>query len=93
MVHERAMLAFLTRIALALHSVLDSRASREAEILVLRRQLIVFGRGSQKRVRLQNIDRLILAWLYRIFPSVLHAIVMVKPETVIRWHRRGFQAH
>jgi transposase InsO family protein len=87
------MLAFLTRIVLALRSVLDGRASREAEILVLRQQLMVLGRKSRKRVRLRNIDRLILVWLYRIFPSVLDAIVVVKPETVIRWHRRGFQAY
>jgi transposase InsO family protein len=87
------MLAFLTRIVLVLRSRLDSRASREAEILVLRQQLMVLGRKSRKRVRLRNIDRLILIWLYRIFPSVLDAIVVVKPETVIRWHRRGFQAY
>jgi transposase InsO family protein len=87
------MLAFLTRIVLALRSELDSRASREAEILVLRQQLMVLARKSRKRVRLRNIDRLILVWLYRIFPSVLDAIVMVKPETVIRWHRRGFRAY
>ena len=93
MVQERATLAFLTRIVLALRSVLDGRASREAEILVLRQQLMVLGRKSRKRVRLRNIDRLILVWLYRIFPSVLDAIVVVKPETVIRWHRRGFQAY
>jgi len=44
-------------------------------------------------VRLWNIDRLILVWLYRCFPSVLTAITAVKPETVIRWHRRGFRAY
>jgi len=74
------MLAFLTRIVLALRSVLDSRASREAEVLVLRQQPMVLGGRSRKRVRLQNIDRLILVWLYRVFPSVLDAIVMVKQE-------------
>ena len=87
------MLAFLTRIVLALHSVLYNRASREAEILVLRQQVMVLNRKSRKRVRLQNIDRLILVWLYRIFPSILDAVVVVKPETVIRWHRRGFRAY
>jgi hypothetical protein len=61
------MLAFLTRIVLALRSMLDGRASRESEILVLRQQLLVLDCKSRKRVRLQNIDRLILVWLYRIF--------------------------
>ena len=42
---------------------------------------------------LRNIDRLILVWLYRFFPSILNAIIVIKPETVIRWHRRGFRAY
>ena len=41
---------------------------------------------------LRNIDRLIFVWMYRPFPSILNAITVVKPETVIRWHRRGFRA-
>jgi len=41
-------------------------------------------------VWLRNIDRLIFVWMYRLFPSILEAITVVKPETVIRWHRRGF---
>ena len=45
------------------------------------------------RARLRNIDRLILTWIYRMFPTILNAITVVKPETVIRWHRRGFQAY
>jgi transposase InsO family protein len=87
------MLAFLIRIVLAIRSVLESGASREAEILVLRHQLMVLNRKSRKRIRLRNVDRLIFVWLYRIFPSVLDAVVVVKPETLLRWHRRGFQAY
>jgi hypothetical protein len=44
-------------------------------------------------VRLKDIDRLIFVWLYRFFPSILNAITVIKPETVIRWHRRGFRAY
>jgi hypothetical protein len=44
-------------------------------------------------VRPRNIDRLIFAWMYRLFPSILNAITVVKPETVIRWHRGGFQTY
>jgi hypothetical protein len=44
-------------------------------------------------VRLRNIDRLIFVCLYRCFPAILNAITVVKPETVIRWHRRGFRAY
>src|SRR6202043_2538551 len=87
------MFAFLTKLLLVARSRLKSRASLEAENLVLRQQVIVLSRKSRSRVRLRNIDRLILVWLYRFFPSILNAIVIVKPDTVIRWHRRGFQAY
>jgi hypothetical protein len=77
---------------LALRSGLEVRASREAEILAHRQQLLVLNRR-HPRVRLWNIDRLILVWLYRLFPSLLYAMVIVKFETVLRWHRRGFRAY
>ena len=45
------------------------------------------------RVRLWNLDRLLMVWLYRLYPALLDAILIVQPETVIRWHRRGFRAY
>src|ERR1700732_5173622 len=87
------MFAFLTKLLLVARSRLKSRASLEAENLVLRQQVIVLSRKSRSRLRLRNIDRLIFVWLYRFFPSILNAITVVKPETVIRWHRRGFRAY
>jgi hypothetical protein len=86
------MIAFLTRLSRVLRSVLKTRARLEAEIFVLRQQLIVLSRNSRARVRLRNTDRLLFVWLYRLYPSILDAIIIVKPETVIRWHRRGFRA-
>ena len=77
------MIASLTRILLTLSSLFEAYGAREAEILVLRQQLLVLSRKSPKRVRLRNIDRLILVWLSRLFPSVLDAMVKVKPETVL----------
>ncbi len=53
----------------------------EAENLILRQQLIVLRPKSPTRVRLWNIDRLLLVWLYRLYPSLLDAIVIVQPET------------
>jgi transposase InsO family protein len=44
-------------------------------------------------VRLWNVDRLLFVWLYRLYPALLDAILIVQPETVIRWHRRGFRAY
>ncbi|HUO06484.1 MAG TPA: hypothetical protein VMU16_14895 [Candidatus Binataceae bacterium] len=70
-----------------------SQARVEAENLVLRQQLIVLNRKFSARGKLRNIDRLILVWLYRFFPSILNAITIVKPETVIGWHQRGFRVY
>jgi Integrase core domain len=68
-----------------------SRASLEAEILTLRHQLNVQRRKSPKRLGFSNFDRLVFAALYRISPRIVNALVIVKPETVIRWHRAGFR--
>jgi hypothetical protein len=87
------MFAFLIRLLLVARSRLKSRARLEAENIILRQQVIVLSRKAPSRVRLRNIDRLIFVWLYRSFPSILNAIIVVKPETVIRWHRRGFRAY
>jgi transposase InsO family protein len=68
-----------------------SRVSHDAEILFLRQQLLVLRRSAPARLRLRNTDRLIFVWLYRLFPSLLDAAVVFKPETLVRWHRGGFR--
>jgi len=85
--------AFLIRLLLTIRSRFTRRTRLEAENLILRQQLVVLRRKSAARLRLWNIDRLLLVWLYRLYPSLLDAIVIVQPETVIRWHRRGFRAY
>src|ERR1700737_5659454 len=87
------MFAFPIRLLLVARSRLKSRARLEAENIILRQQGIVLSRMAPSRVRLRDIDRLICVWLCRSFPSILNAIIVVKPETVIRWHRRGFRAY
>ena len=74
----------------ALIGLFRSRASLEAEILVLRHQLNILRRKSPQRPTFSNIDRLVFARLYGLAPNVLSALAIVKPETVVRWHRRGF---
>ena len=76
---------------LALVGLFRSRASLEAEILILRHQLNIQRRQSPKRLNFSTLDRLIFAGLYRLAPSVLGALAILKPETVIRWHRAGFR--
>ena len=71
----------------ALVGLFRSRASLEAEILVLRHQLNVLRQKSRKRVVFTDVDRLLFAGLYHLAPGVLNALKIVKPETVIRWHR------
>ena len=77
----------------ALTGLFRSRAALEAEILVLRHQLNVLRRKSPKRLAFGNIDRLVFAALYRVSPGVLDGLKILKPQTVIRWHRAGFRAY
>ena len=70
-----------------------SKARLEAEIVVLRHQLNVLRRRTPTRGRLTLVDRLILVWPYRLRPSVLSAVTIVQPETVVRWHREGFRLY
>ena len=78
---------------LALIGLFRSRASLQVEILTLRHQLNVLRRKSPQRLTFTSIDRLVFAGLYRLAPGVLDALKIVKPETVIRWHRAGFRAY
>ena len=66
-----------------------SRAELEAEILVLRHQLNVLRRKSPGRLAFSSIDRLVFAGMYALAPNILDALKIVKPETVLRWHRGG----
>ena len=50
-------------------------------------------RRTPKRPHLNNTDRFLFVWLYRWFPSVLEVVAIVRPETIIRWHRAGFRAY
>jgi len=80
-------------ICLALIGLFRSRASLQAEILTLRHQLNVLRRKSPQRLTFTSIDRLVFAGLYRVAPGALDALKIVRPETVIRWHRAGFRAY
>ena len=70
-------------------SLFKPRAKLVVEILILRQQLNVLRRQVSKRPRLSNADRFLFVWLYRWFPCVLSAIAILRPETIIRWHRAG----
>ena len=69
------------------------RGRLEAEILVLRHQLNILGQRAPNRPHLRWVDRVLFVWLYRRCPRILDAITIVRPETVVRWHRMGFAAY
>src|SRR5258705_9454734 len=77
----------------ALVLLFRSRASLAAEILVLRHQINILRRHSPKRQTFSAMDRLIFAGLYRLAPTVLNALAVLKPDTVIKWHRAGFRSY
>ena len=70
-----------------------SRRRLEAEILVLRHQLNVLQQRAPRRLHLRWADRALFIWLYRRCPRIVDAITIVRPETVVRWHRMGFAAY
>jgi hypothetical protein len=65
----------------------------ELEVIVLRHQLIVLRRQRPRRPWLYSIDRLLWMWLYRLWPRCLNVMVLVKPATIVQWHRRGFRLY
>lgn len=90
--HRRHTVVGMITILSALVSLLSfrvhSRASLELEVVALRHQVAVLRRQRSGRLRLFCADRLLWVWLYRIWPRALHAMVLVKPATVVQWHRR-----
>jgi putative transposase len=73
-------------------SLFVSRLSLAAEILVLRQQLLVLNR-SLKRPKLRRRDRLFWVCLSRLWKDWRDALIIIKPDTVIKWHRKGFRLY
>ena len=87
------MLALLCFFLAVLASPFKSRSRLEAENAALRHQLIVLRRKVQGRVRLTNNDRWFFIQLYRWFPSIPQVLTIIRPETLVRWHRAGFRCY
>jgi transposase InsO family protein len=87
------MVALLCFLLTLLVSPFKSKNRLEAENAVLRHQLTVLRRKVCGRVQFTNSDRLFFIQLYRWFPSVLKAMSIIRPETLVRWHRTGFQRY
>ena len=81
---------------LLLHIVISpfkTKARLEAEIIMLRHQLNVLRRRIPSNPKFSVVDRLLFIWLYRLFPTVLNAVAIAQPETIIRWHRTGLRLY
>jgi hypothetical protein len=87
------MIGLLCCVLAVLASPFRSRMRLEAENAVLRHQLIVLRRRLPGRVRLTNHDRWFFIQLYRWFPSILQVLTIIRPETLVRWHRAGFRLY
>jgi len=74
-------------------SLFKSKSRLEAENAALRHQLSVLQRKVRGRVQFTNSDRLFFIQLYRWFPSILKAMMIIRPETLVRWHRAGFRRY
>jgi hypothetical protein len=85
------MFRVLPVLAAALSSLLKSRASLQLENLALRHPIGVLQRSTKKRPRLTVADRLLWAWLSGVWADWRSALAIVKPETVMAWHRKGFR--
>jgi putative transposase len=87
------MLAYISALFSWLAGRFRSRVELEFEVIALRHQLAVLRRQRPGRPRLFCIDRLLWVWLYRVWPRCLEVMVLVKPGTVVQWHRQGFRLY
>src|SRR6266550_1723753 len=87
------MIWLLCFVLAVLASPFKSKLRLEAENAVLRHQLMVLRRRLHGRVGLTNHDRWFFIQLYRWFPSILSVLTIIRPETLVRWHRAGFRCY
>src|SRR6478672_4686349 len=87
------MIGLLCFVLAVLASPFKSKLRLEAENVVLRHQLIVLRRKMRGRPRLTNNDRWFFIQLYRWFPAILQVLMIIRPETLVRWHRAGFRCY
>src|SRR6202051_4319762 len=87
------MLAFISELLSWLAGRFRNRAELELEIIGLRHQLAVLRRQRPGRAPLSALARLVWIWLCRVWPRCLDIMVLVRPATVVQWHRQGFRLY
>ena len=84
------MTPFFIALLAVVTSTLRTRAAQQAEIVALRHQIAVLQQSAPRRLRLRPSDRLLWIWLSRFWPAWRHWLRILKPDTVVRWHRTAF---
>ncbi|WP_225703248.1 integrase core domain-containing protein [Bradyrhizobium cenepequi] len=87
------MIGLLYFVLAVLVSPFKSKMRLEAENAALRHQLIILRRRLPGRIQFANSDRWFFVRLYRWFPSILQVLTIIRPETLVRWHRAGFRRY
>jgi len=87
---DRSVIDLLRNVVAAVLRFFAARAVVAAENLLLRHQLIVLRR-SRPRPRLRRLDRWLIATLATRTRSLLESVIVVRPSTVLRWHRAGWR--
>ena len=87
----RCVMLIVVSVLCSIRSLVRARAALHLEVLALRHQLLVLERSQRRRVRLTATDRLLWVLLSRLWSEWRTALVLVKPQTVVDWHRRGFR--
>src|SRR5467141_2694650 len=87
------MIALICFVLTVLASPFKSKSRLEAENAALRHQLIVLRRKVRGRAQLTNNDRRFFVQLYRWFPAILQVLTIIRPDTLVRWHRAGFRRY
>ena len=87
------MIGLLCFVVAVLASPFKSKIRLEAENAALRHQLVVLRRKLKGRARITSNDRWFFVQLYCWFPSILPALMIIRPETLVRWHRAGFRRY
>src|ERR1700756_1107042 len=87
------MIRLIWFVLAVLASLFKSKIRLEAENAALRPPLIFLGRPLRGRVRFTNHDRWFFVQLYRWFPSILTVLTIIRPATLVRWHRAGFRLY
>ena len=85
-------MSFLRVVSVFLRAMTIRRSTLAAENLALRQQLAVLERTA-KRPRLRQRDRVFWVWLSRLWRDWRSVLVIVQPDTVVRWHRQGFRLY